>query len=253
MPRTAADARAAARAAVPTTPAVPAPRFTYLDVCEPVITHEHLVRVIQRIVLDRPFDMGKFATSVFVRQLRYIIHKAVGLDAVFVRGDVRLSHLMGCRSMLPITLATADEVPRALQPFHATCSTLAEHTTLLYLRITAGATNQHQYLMSLLLPRRTTPAAGDQVVSLLLPHRASTGQRLACHDLPVSDTIPRRRFLDTPLCPTSITGSTTHCNRCGLETRLRACSGCWFVRYCGEECWRADWPAHRSLCRSLRV
>lgn len=241
MPRT---ARAAARAAVPTTPALAtgsAPRFTYLDVCEPVITHEHLVRVIQRIVQDRPFHLDRMGAAVFVRQLRYIIHKAVGLDAVFVRGDVRLSHLMGCRSMLPITLATADEVPQALQPFHATCSTLAEHTTLLYLRITAGATNQHQYLMSLLLPRRTSPAGGDQ-----------TGQRLACHDLP-SDTIPRRCFLNTPLCPTSITGSTTHCNRCGLETRLRACTGCWFVRYCGEECWRADWPAHRSFCRSLRV
>ena len=44
----------------------------------------------------------------------------------------------------------------------------------------------------------------------------------------------------------------TTCNHCGAreaETTLRACSGCYAVRYCGAACNTAAWPAHKEECR----
>jgi hypothetical protein len=34
--------------------------------------------------------------------------------------------------------------------------------------------------------------------------------------------------------------------------RRRKCGGCGTVRYCGDACCRADWPAHRVACKLLR-
>ena len=44
----------------------------------------------------------------------------------------------------------------------------------------------------------------------------------------------------------------TTCDRCGAraaETSLRACTGCFSVRYCGTECSYAAWPAHKAACK----
>ena len=44
----------------------------------------------------------------------------------------------------------------------------------------------------------------------------------------------------------------TICNHCGApeaDARLRACSGCLSVRYCGAACSKAAWPAHKEECR----
>ena len=43
----------------------------------------------------------------------------------------------------------------------------------------------------------------------------------------------------------------TTCNHCGAreaEARLRACSGCYSVRYCCDACSQAAWPAHKEEC-----
>ena len=37
----------------------------------------------------------------------------------------------------------------------------------------------------------------------------------------------------------------------GGGVRLRSCNACGAVRYCGSECQRADWPAHRLACKTL--
>jgi hypothetical protein len=34
--------------------------------------------------------------------------------------------------------------------------------------------------------------------------------------------------------------------------RGRRCGGCHLVRYCSEECSRADWAAHKATCRLLQ-
>ena len=34
--------------------------------------------------------------------------------------------------------------------------------------------------------------------------------------------------------------------------RGRKCGGCRVVRYCGDACCRADWPAHRRACKLLQ-
>ena len=46
--------------------------------------------------------------------------------------------------------------------------------------------------------------------------------------------------------------SAPRCARCGAQPaagqKLRLCGGCKAVRYCGAECQRADWTAHRPRC-----
>lgn len=41
------------------------------------------------------------------------------------------------------------------------------------------------------------------------------------------------------------------CGNCQRRpaTKLKLCSRCRAVRYCGVECQRADWPAHKLLCK----
>ena len=44
----------------------------------------------------------------------------------------------------------------------------------------------------------------------------------------------------------------TTCNHCGAregDAQLRACSGCYAVRYCCAACSKAAWPAHKEECR----
>jgi hypothetical protein len=37
------------------------------------------------------------------------------------------------------------------------------------------------------------------------------------------------------------------------ECKLKECSRCRSVRYCGKECQTADWPAHRATCKRLQA
>jgi hypothetical protein len=54
-------------------------------------------------------------------------------------------------------------------------------------------------------------------------------------------------------------GAVRACALCGrtaerLENgKLRECSGCRSVRYCGKDCQKADWPAHKATCKRLRA
>ena len=44
------------------------------------------------------------------------------------------------------------------------------------------------------------------------------------------------------------------CKYCGvLALRLKRCSSCDDVHYCGPLCQTLDWPRHRSACRSTEV
>jgi hypothetical protein len=49
------------------------------------------------------------------------------------------------------------------------------------------------------------------------------------------------------------------CACCGLKAealmgdKLRQCSGCRSVRYCGKECQMAHWPAHKAPCKASRA
>ena len=44
-------------------------------------------------------------------------------------------------------------------------------------------------------------------------------------------------------------GESEQCDKCGKEAKIRACSGCGAKSYCGEECQRADWKAHKEACK----
>ena len=49
---------------------------------------------------------------------------------------------------------------------------------------------------------------------------------------------------DAPVCD--------HCGRTGAEAgtaALKTCSGCKAARYCGAECQKAHWPAHKAACK----
>ena len=44
------------------------------------------------------------------------------------------------------------------------------------------------------------------------------------------------------------------CRSCGEQpAKIAACSVCFSAGYCGKDCQRADWPRHKSECKSLRV
>ena len=44
-------------------------------------------------------------------------------------------------------------------------------------------------------------------------------------------------------------GESEQCDKCGKEAKIRACGGCGAKSYCGEECQRADWKAHKEACK----
>jgi hypothetical protein len=49
------------------------------------------------------------------------------------------------------------------------------------------------------------------------------------------------------------------CGRCGTTARLSEsgklskCTGCKVVFYCGTTCQKADWPAHKVMCRNVQT
>jgi hypothetical protein len=53
---------------------------------------------------------------------------------------------------------------------------------------------------------------------------------------------------------------TCHCAHLGCtsatayglpDPKRKVCTGCRVVRYCGAECQKQDWPAHKAACRAL--
>ncbi len=49
------------------------------------------------------------------------------------------------------------------------------------------------------------------------------------------------------------------CAGCGITAevlahgKLKECSTCRSVRYCGRACQKADWPAHKATCKRLQA
>ncbi|EAU91994.1 hypothetical protein CC1G_05981 [Coprinopsis cinerea okayama7 len=44
------------------------------------------------------------------------------------------------------------------------------------------------------------------------------------------------------------------CKACGKrDAKLMKCGACKSVNYCGSTCQKADWPAHKAICKSLRA
>ena len=44
------------------------------------------------------------------------------------------------------------------------------------------------------------------------------------------------------------------CSVCGtLSSRIRTCASCQTVSYCGRECQKSDWKAHKPLCKDRRT
>ncbi len=51
--------------------------------------------------------------------------------------------------------------------------------------------------------------------------------------------------------------SRTTCDHCLYQTdkpgQLKKCTGCHYLYYCGRQCQRPSWPAHRDECAYLRA
>ena len=49
------------------------------------------------------------------------------------------------------------------------------------------------------------------------------------------------------------THSAIACARCGfLAAKMQTCGGCGILHYCGRDCQKAHWPAHKARCKSIR-
>jgi hypothetical protein len=63
------------------------------------------------------------------------------------------------------------------------------------------------------------------------------------------------RVAASPARRSRTTGKVWECGRCGMTERskLRECSGCKSVRYCGKVCQKAAWPEHKATCKRLQA
>lgn len=39
------------------------------------------------------------------------------------------------------------------------------------------------------------------------------------------------------------------CSNCNKDGKMKMCSGCHMVGYCGAECQKAQWAAHKAFCK----
>ena len=116
-----------------------------------------------------------------------------------------------------------------------TCSRL--HCLLLTVRAAAQACTQ--------LPRfagaEALAAAAEQRLGQLFPAPASEQEAKQRAALALS-----HRSCAHLGCSNVASGCEAQAWRCSKK-----CGGCRRVRYCGEECCRADWRAHRRVCAAL--
>lgn len=49
-----------------------------------------------------------------------------------------------------------------------------------------------------------------------------------------------------------IVGGAVVCQSCGSQGKVKACSGCELVSYCGRDCQLADWKNHKVLCKASK-
>ncbi len=206
--------------------------------CESLLTYDQLVGLFMRTVREAPRLPGVrtlFDAADFVHELRGLLYQVMALDygINYVRVDTRLSHFSGVRKRHPLTMTTAAAPPQDLQRHHG-----GPHQIILALRVTSGDVGEHQCRLTAVLPRRAA-------------HSSDGGNpRMAC-DMPRLPGPNRFRHIPMPVHD-FYAGCSIACNRCGRRrARLRACTGCWFVRYCSDECWRANWPTHRPVCRAI--
>ncbi|KAI0373224.1 hypothetical protein BV20DRAFT_963042 [Pilatotrama ljubarskyi] len=71
--------------------------------------------------------------------------------------------------------------------------------------------------------------------------------------MPVETHPPQRTFLPNDTAELRNKTRSGRCRRCDRMRRegehFRVCSGCQSALYCGEECQKADWPAHKAICK----
>jgi hypothetical protein len=63
------------------------------------------------------------------------------------------------------------------------------------------------------------------------------------------------RVAASPARRSRAAGKVWECGQCGMTERskLRECSGCKSVRYCGKVCQKAAWPEHKATCKRLQA
>uniref|UniRef100_A0A182NUR0 MYND-type domain-containing protein n=1 Tax=Anopheles dirus TaxID=7168 RepID=A0A182NUR0_9DIPT len=45
----------------------------------------------------------------------------------------------------------------------------------------------------------------------------------------------------------------SRCDRCFREAKVKKCSGCLYLRYCGRSCQKEAWPDHKEECAKLKA
>jgi hypothetical protein len=71
--------------------------------------------------------------------------------------------------------------------------------------------------------------------------------------------VPKSPGRGSSRVPASPGRRTWACSACGISARmleggkLRECSACGSVRYCGRACQKADWPAHKTACKRIQT
>lgn len=56
---------------------------------------------------------------------------------------------------------------------------------------------------------------------------------------------------EVAICP-SQSGDGLGCAACGKDGAVKKCSGCKVVRYCCEDCQRANWSVHKESCKKVQ-
>ena len=84
------------------------------------------------------------------------------------------------------------------------------------------------------------------------PPESEGGGRFAAH---LDEMVEIFNAMHGELIVTSYSRAREVCSACGVGAvegaELKVCTGCLYARYCGRECQRAAWPAHKIACPLL--
>jgi hypothetical protein len=101
--------------------------------------------------------------------------------------------------------------------------------------------------------RKPSKKCGVRTASLATPNKQRT-------DGPLDPQSPRDGTSGVGPSPASRAAHKTWaCAACGVaadasdEGKLRECSGCNAVRYCGKSCQKMHWSAHKPTCKRLQA